>query len=204
VISVFEAAKFDAFRQARRLLARYDLQALRPPVETGPLPEAAQGLLDELRLWCLQPAAAAQPLPVATLQGDDAEVLSQLAARLGLERDGSLQMAACSGAAARWALRLRTKLHDVQPWRAPQPLDAWDSGYLLDSAAGQQALGHFRPRRATLLVAERISPTALQAGLPLLNMQAAAQRLPMRLLVVGDLAEALPPEAGARPFCLGR
>jgi uncharacterized membrane protein YhfC len=75
---------------------------------------------------------------------------------------------------------------------------------MLDSPAGQQALGTFRPRRPTLLVAERISPAALQAGLPLLKMQAAAQRLPLRLLVVGDLAGALPTQAGARPFWLGR
>ncbi len=197
---MFEGRQCDAIRRARRLLARYDRAALRPPGDAGPLPAAALALFADLRLWCLAPAAAAQPLAVATLQGADAAALAQLAARLCLERDGSLQMAACTSAAARWALRGRTKLHEAQPWRTARPQDPWDSGYLRDSPAGVEALARFQPRRATLLVAEHIAPAALQVALPRLARQAGAQPLPLRLLVLGDLAAALPAGFTARHF----
>jgi hypothetical protein len=203
VDKVFEDRQFDAIRRARGLLARYDRAALRPPAAVGALPEPEQAVFAALRLWCLQPLDDRQALATATLQGEDAAGLSHLAARLCLERDGSLQMDACGSAAARWRLRLGTKWREALWWRARQPQDPWDSGYLRDSAAGLQALAAFQPRRATLVVAEGSTPAALRLAAHHLEKAARQHPLPLRLLVVGPCVDGLPPDLAVTGFSLG-
>jgi hypothetical protein len=197
---VFEDRQFDAIRRARGLLARYDGAALRPPAAVGPLPGSAGPMLDSLRLWCLAPPAAGSALAIAMLQGEDAAGLSHLATRLCLERDGSLQLEACSSAAARGRLRLATKLREALWWRTPQPQDPWDSGFLRQGAVGLQALGRFEPRRATLIVAEGMAPADLQLAVLRLEELARRQPLPLRLLVMGRCADGLPPGLAITTF----
>ncbi len=189
---MFEDRQFDAIRRARGLLARYDGAALCPPAAVGPVPESAEPLLDGLRLWCLDPPAAGSVLAIATLQGEDAAGLSHLATWLCLERDGSLQLEACSSTTARWRLRLGTKLREALWWRQRQPQDPWDSGHLRDGNPGLQALARFEPRRATLIVAEHLAPATLQLAIRHLEERARLQTLPLRLLVVGRCADGLP------------
>lgn len=194
------------------LTARFDRAALRPPapLPAGQLRHPAQDgpAFQALRQWCLagsgpgtrafgSPAAAgaiAQRCTVATLAGGRPEAASALAHALCLERDGSLQLQACRGAGARLRLRLATKLHDALWWRARQPHDAWDCGYVIDTPAGLQALARFTPRRATLLVAEGLPVATLRSVITDLHARQAALAQPLRLLVLGttDLPERLP------------
>jgi len=138
-----------------------------------------------LRAWCL---AGSSPLSarltVAVLEGSDAAGAQLLAQALCLERDGSLQLLACHGAASRLALRLKTKLHDVTPWREGQPGDAWDAGFLPGTTAGLEALARFVPRRPTLLVAQGLSTPALRATCALLHSRQRHFGHALRLLLV--------------------
>ncbi len=178
----------SAWAALKQLGARYDLAALRPP-EPGYAAQAAaaQGrpAWRALRAWCL---AGSSPLnaqlTVAVLEGGDATSTHLLVQALCLERDGSLQMLACRGAGGRLALRLKTKLHDVTPWRALQPGDAWDAGFLSGTDAGLQALARFQPRRATLLVAQGLSTPALRATCALLHARQRHYGHALRLLLV--------------------
>jgi hypothetical protein len=169
------------------LLARYDTAALRPPEppageqlpasENQPEPQAWA----ELQRWCLHEQAR---FSVKTLHGPSAPALAR---RLCLERDGSLQMQATSGA-GRVALRLKTKLHDLMPGRPRQPEDAWDSGYVIDTPAGLQALARFQPRRATLVVAQGLKADVLQAATEGLASRQNSLAQPVRLLVLPFVA----------------
>lgn len=146
-------------RRLRLLSARYDLQALVPPDDSLPAAtlQAAQAHPGwaALLAWCHGPeACAARAWPDAGDPGPHTPAAGEaLAHTLGLVLDGSLQLQACRGAGARLALRLRTKLHDVAPWRARQPTDPWDAGWLRPGETGLQALHTFTPRRPTLLLA---------------------------------------------------
>lgn len=172
----------------RQLGARYDRAALQPP---DPF-YAAQAVAVQgraawcaLRAWCL---ASSSPLvarlTVAVLESSDAEDAHLLAQTLCLERDGSLQLLACHGAAGRLALRLKTKLHDVTPWREGQPSDAWDAGFLPGTAASLEALACFEPRRPTLLVAQGLSTPTLRATCALLHSRQRQGHRALRLLLV--------------------
>ena len=86
---------------------------------------------------------------------------------------------------ARLRLRAATKLHDAMWWRARQPVDAWDSGYVIHTPAGLSALQVFAPRRATLVVAEGLSAMQLLALVDALRARQASFKQPMRLLVLG-------------------
>ncbi len=167
------------------LMARYDGAALRPPTPMEPPSPAEWAALQPWRHWCLAGAVPRMNLPWAVaaldLAGEDAQ---RLAARLCLERDGSWQLAACQGAAGRIALRLKTKAQDWMPWRPRQPDDAWDSGYLIPTAAGLQALAQFQPRRATLIVAQGLQPAVLLAATESLAARQRCFAAPVRLLVV--------------------
>ncbi len=182
------AAVLNAWAALKQLGARYDLAALMPP-EPGYAAQAvaAQGrpAWRALRTWCLAGSSPLQSrLTVAVLEGGDAGVAHTLAQALCLERDGSLQMLACRGAAGRIALRLKTKAHDLSPWRERQPGDAWDAGFLPGTAAGLQALARFEPRRATLLVAQGLSTPALRATCALLQSRQRDYGHALRLLLV--------------------
>lgn len=183
------------------LRARYDSAALLPPQPAcDPKPHDAlawQSLLD----WCLtgsgpgtlplfSPLLQPRALPlvdtrfsIATLEGPGADALATL---LALERDGSLQLLACNGAAGRIRLRAATKLHDLAWWRPRQRSDAWDSGSLIASEAGLQALARFAPRRATLVVAQQLGDAHLQRAVATFQRRQAGFAHPVRLLIVGS------------------
>lgn len=196
----------------RSLRARYDSAALqvappdpaatRVPVSQAISPSFSQRARPALEAWCFAGAGdGGSPLwnpwalprvpkrfAVAVLTGvpgaPDAE-LPALAEAFSRHIDGSDQLAALTGAAARIALRLRVKWQDALWWRARQPTDPWDSGYLPDGEAALQALEAFCPRRATLLVALNLPAAALAPRIALLARRSAGFAHPVRLLVVG-------------------
>lgn len=169
---------------------RYDGAALRPPAAAGRPAAAEQAPFDALHRWCL--AAPQQRLAVAVLDDADAAAALRLATLLALERDGSWQLEACGGTAARWRLRVRTQLRDVTGWGIRSDSHPWDSGMLRDTAAGLQALAQFQPRRASLIVVDRATPTVLQAALQSLDARSAAFRHPVRVLLIGAAPTTLP------------
>lgn len=171
----------------RVLSARFDLRALEPPLPLAePALQAAQAhaAWPGLLAWCHQPARWA----VRTLPGDTGlagEAGTDLAHALCLVVDGSLQLRACRGAAARLALRLRTKINDVALGRPRQPADPWDAGWLRPGREGLQALAQFTPRRPTLLVAGPALGRAHQQEAEALLRARQAQALqPLRLLLL--------------------
>lgn len=176
-----------------QLLARYDAAALRAPefaAQSSPwmgLNSAAeQATFDALRRWCL--ADSALRLAVAVLDNEAPETASRLALQLALERDGSWQLSNCHSAFARLQLRAITKLRDALTtwrWRTRQDADPWDSGHLRHDPEGLRALNRFRPRRATLIVADGVPRAGLQAAWAALQAQHADYAHPVRLLVVG-------------------
>lgn len=193
------------------LMARYDAQALsvEPP---APLPSAAphlaaqQAALQKLHAWCARGAggrdspflrpwqrpALVQPVSVAVLRGAQVAWLAEAFSR---QLDGSDQLAAAGG---RWAglwLRLRVKFNDAQWWRARQPTDPWDAGYLLNNPVARQALRRFVPRRATLLVASGWPADAVLDAVATLQGRRAAFLHPVRLLVVETAAGPAPGQA---------
>lgn len=187
--------------QPARAGARYDLAALRPPAPCSGNPDPDPATWQHLQRWCQEgsgpggsPLWAPRALPsveqrlsVAQLRCDDAGTASRLAAQLMLERDGSLQLLACNTAMSQLALRLKTRLHDLMWWRQRQPSDPWDSGYVIDTPAGVQALSRFMPRRATLLVAAHMAPDTLSAVLDDLHSRQARFACPVRVLVLGPM-----------------
>lgn len=195
------------------LSARFDLAALRPP---APLPAAQtchpaqdHAAWPALHRWCLagsgpgtrpfwspgRAPAIEERFAVAALAGVDLATQRALAHALCLERDGSLQLQACRTAWGRLQLRAATKLHDALWWRERRPDDAWDCGYVIDTAAGLQALARFVPRRATLLVADGLSAQTLGVVAHGLFSRQALFAHALRLLILGVGADAMP--AGA-------
>ena len=194
------------------LTARFYGAALRPPapLPPGQLRHPAQDhpAWAALRQWCLagsgpgtrpfwSPAAAPaieQRCTVAVLAGGEPEAATALAHALCLERDGSLQLQACRSAGARLRLRLAAKLHDTLWWRERQPADAWDSGTIIATPQGLQALARFTPRRATLLVADDLPAGALLTVMADLHARQSQLAQPLRLLVLkpSGLPERLP------------
>jgi hypothetical protein len=181
-------------------LARYDLAALRPPDAAGRPAPTEQAAFDALRRWCL--AAPQQRLAVATLDDTDPAAASRLAAQVALERDGSWQLEACGGLAARLQLRVLTQLRDVTGWGVRRDSHPWDSGTLRDTPAGLQALTRFEPRRATLIVAERTAPSTLQAALHSLVQRSGGFHHPVRVLVLAAAPAAWPAGLAIESFRL--
>jgi hypothetical protein len=183
------------------LRARYDTAALRvrSPLGPGPVPATvAQTRAWPLVLdWCFEgalpgnrpfwrPWSLPRPTPrfaVAALAPDASG--PALAEAVSRHLDGSDQLLACTGRAARLGLRLRVKAQDLVWWRARRRDDPWDSGYLVDEPAAWQALHAFQPRRATWLVALNLSDEAVGARIALLTARQAGFAHPVRLLVVG-------------------
>lgn len=154
--------------------ARFDQQLLSPPVlETpqgaSPQPQGSAAVaawLDERLQWCHAGAyavhrAGAPPLPWTWAQlalpsqheaaptpcDERALQLHQLANKIGLLLDGSLRHVTL-------ALRLRVKAFDIRPWRARQPSDPWDAGWLRRGPEALHRASSFAPRRPTLILVD--------------------------------------------------
>ncbi len=169
------------------LLARFDGAVLRvePAQAVGhcPAPPVATAIEAALQAWCFTGARFA----VATLQGPPAE-RAALVEAFSRRLDGSDQLAAAGGALAGLWLRLRVKGQDAMWWRARQPSDPWDAGYLTGEAAAWRA---FRPRRATLVVAEPgLDDAALAEAVRILAANSGGVHQPVRLLVPGRSIDA--------------
>lgn len=190
---------------ARAFMARYDDEALRvAPVAdfgmrwAGPLGEHQAAAWAWLQSWCVDGAGTGRSPPlrpwvmpqvetrfaVAVLAGVNGVGKSHLAESFSRHLDGSDRLAALPGRGARWRLRLHVKLQNCLWWRARRPEDLWDCGYLVEDPAARQRLGQFRPRRATLLIADELQPVSLLQCIELLNTQRVEFRHPVRLLVI--------------------
>ncbi len=200
------------------LLARFDSRALRAPaspeglVQALALRHAAQHnpAWAVLQSWCFegagdgcsplwQPSAlprVEQRFKLAQLQGDG-DTAAHWAACFARHLDGDERLQAAGSAAARLALRLRVKLKDCQWWRARQPDDPWDCGHIGWDEAACRQLALFLPRRATLLLADRLPATDLLACLAALVPRQAGFAHPVRLLVLGEAPPALLQQHGA-------
>lgn len=115
------------------------------------------------------------------------------AARLALALDGTHALAACTGSAARLALRLRVKWQDAL---APRPPTSewlarcvWDSGRAHDAAA----LARWQPRRPSFVVVDTGQPGDWLSALHALQQRDAALLHPVRMLWL------LPPPGLATP-----
>ena len=193
-------------------LARYDRAALRvdPPVPIDPACDAAyyaqSPLWARLQAWCLAGAGSGrwsfwrpaqlpdvpQRFSVALLDSANAAQKYHLAHAFSQYMDGTEQLLALSGRVARWRLKLAVKAHDCMAWRARQPTDPWDSGYLSADPQALQALVHFLPRRASLLVCVDMVPDALQRCIQILRARSSQFRHPVRLLLVGGDVSTIP------------
>ena len=165
------------------LLTRFNLAVLR----VAPLqpPTGAPYPLPHLSHWCHQGSAAVrgrvkQRLAVAVLDGASSASVEAFMRQL----DGDTALRALPNRLSQQALRLRVKAHDAMWWRPRQPTDPWDCGYLANTPTVRQALAHFRPRRATLMVADAMPTEVLQAHLATLRAQAPHYRHAVRLLVL--------------------
>lgn len=187
---------------ARALVARYDGAVMRvePPTAlaraAGPLSDAQQATWMRLHAWCFAGAGdgrspfwrpgvlprVEQRFTVTTLaDGPDAD-RARLVEAFSRHLDGSGQLEAAGGAVAGLLLRLRVKRDNALWWRARQPSDPWDCGYLIGEPA---ALRRFQPRRATLMVADGVSDVVLREALHILQARSAGFHHPVRLLVLG-------------------
>lgn len=175
---------------ARALAARFDGAVLRvepaQAVEASRAPTAAtrQAVEAALQAWCFSGGG----FTVATLvQGPPAE-RAGLVEAFSRRLDGSDQLAAAGGALAGLWLRLRVKGQDAMWWRARQPSDPWDAGYLTGDPSAWRA---FRPRRATLVVAEPgLDGAALAEAVQILASNSSRFHQPVRLLVLGRSIDA--------------
>ncbi len=175
---------------ARALAARFDGAVLRvepaQAIEAARAPAAAtrQAVEAALQAWCFTGARFA----VATLvQGPPAE-RAALVEAFSRRLDGSDQLVAAGGALAGLWLRLRVKGQDAMWWRTRQPSDPWDAGYLTGEPAAWRA---FRPRRATLVVAEPgLDGVALAEAVQILAANSGGFHQPVRLLVLGRSIDA--------------
>ncbi|NML17087.1 hypothetical protein [Azohydromonas caseinilytica] len=205
--AAFPLCLLPARRIGPTLLARYDAAALRvdPPAApapasawTGPRSPAQQAAWAGLERWCQaagpaasapfwQPLAAAelaQPLKVAVLTGGSVAERSQLALAFSRHIDGTVRLRALEGKLRRIAWRLRIKLDECLWWRPLPPDTPWDAGYLPARATDLAHLHAFRPRRATLIVADGLHPRLLSQALRMLEQHCAEFRHPVRVLVV--------------------
>ncbi|MCW5623366.1 MAG: ATP-binding protein [Burkholderiales bacterium] len=208
-----------AWLPARRigpaLIARYDGETLRPPPPddrgglrwAGPLGDRQADGWMRLQQWCFDgvgrgssPWYAPWVLPdvdrrfaIALLTGPNGAGKSHLAEAFGRELDGTIRLEALDGRVARWRLRLGVKLADCLWWRRRRVDDPWDVGYLVDDPAARLRLQQFRPRRATLIIADECEPATLRSCVDMLAAHRADFRHPVRLLII-DVA--VPSELG--------
>lgn len=186
------------------LTTRFDGHVLNPPSPDVPVHEIAGGQAAararaELRQWCFDGAGPGhapiwapwsaprvdQRFSVAVFTGH-APTLHALAQDFACELDGTRLLQACGTSAQRLALRLRVKMHDCLWWRRRDERDPWDAGTLRTTPDLPQHLARFRPRRATLIVAEASSADHLKHCISVLDSHRAEFRHPVRLLVLGE------------------
>jgi hypothetical protein len=165
------------------LLTRFNLAVLR----VAPLhpPTGMPRPLPHLSHWCHQGSDAGrgrskQRLAIAVLEGASSASVEAFMRQL----DGDTEMRALPNRLSQQALRLRVKAHDAMWWRPRQSTDPWDCGYLADSTGVRAALVRFRPRRATLMVADDMPTDALLDHMATLRAQAPHYRHAVRLLVL--------------------
>ena len=176
--------------RAGLLLARFDgsvmrVEPSRPIAErAGARHALAPATWAALQAWCF----TGERFAVATLQGPPAGRVGLVEA-FSRQLDGSDQLAAAGGALAGLLLRLRVKGQDAMWWRKRQPSDPWDAGYLIGEP---QALRAFRPRRATLMVAEEegLDEASLREAVQSLATNSGAFHHSVRLLVMGRSIDA--------------
>jgi hypothetical protein len=199
------------------LIARYDNDVLRVgPVDVLAVNAAGlwqanqQAAWDQLQHWCFdgagdgraplwQPWAmprVEQRFSIAVLTGANGVSTSQRVEAFSREIDGSNQLQRAGGAVGRLALRLRVKANDCLWWRARQPTDPWDSGYLIDDAAACKRLRQFLPRRATLMVADTLPSALLRECIAALRARSNDFRHPVRLLIVDAVLHSVAIEPG--------
>lgn len=126
-----------------------------------------------------------QAFEIAVLTGDP-PLRAQLVQSLARELDGNDALAALPGPWARLRCRLLVKWRELQWWRPRQPADPWDAGCVIPDTGGLAALARFQPRRATLIVADRLPAQALQQAIAALKRNSAGFGHPVRLLVLAD------------------
>ena len=201
-------------RHLSGLRARFDLQALRPP---APSSSAADDVLARqqpawsgLLAWCQQGAgpgnsawsqpgakpAVAQRLAVAALHGPDDTATLAWADAFARLLDGSVALAALSGGArgpGALAMRLRVKAHDAMWWRPRRPDDPWDAGWALNTPSSHSHWqSGFKPRRATLVLADSREAATLSPHLAALAARRDGLWHPLRWVWVGgadDIAQ---------------
>ena len=211
----------DALGALEDLTRRFDILALRPPsaaADESARLQRHEVMQAQLLAWCqalAAPAPAAQAWPAVGPAGLPRLAVGCLLSDTGPEPaaapalpvafadafarqiDGSLRLEALPGRAAGLAWRLRLKLHEAMLWRARQPSDPWDAGWLLTStAARQHSAWVWRPRRATLLLADATEATeatetdtaSLHDCLAALGQRQAQFRHRVRWLWVGGAA----------------
>lgn len=168
------------------MFERFDRAALsvEPPAgyRAGP-PNADQAAAWQwLQSWCFEDLK--RPWAMAYLVGTAGSGRSHLAEAFSRHLDGDERLQQLRPGWPRLRLRLAVKLADSLPWRARQPGDPWDCGFLPGNEAALQALGRFLPRRATLMVADELPPSAVAERIAALAPRQAQFRQPVRLLIV--------------------
>jgi hypothetical protein len=182
------------------LKARFDTQALRAPqlADAGGTAQAAPNLQAAVQAWCVQSLPAAG-LQLAALVGPSSRAKSAWVADLALRLDGSYALQSAGGAARRLVLRSRVKAQDLAWWRPRQATDFWDCGYIAERSDAVQQLERFKPRRATLMLADAAPEDLLLASLQALWARRAEFDHAVRVLVLSDAPPhaplALSPEA---------
>ncbi|MDO9599142.1 MAG: hypothetical protein Q7J47_15605 [Azoarcus sp.] len=180
--------------------ATTDLQTLAPG------DSHSQADWHRLQAWCFAGAGSGrsplwqpwvapqveQRFTVGSFAGGMAAHDTGLIERFSRYLDGSTQLDTAGGGLARLLLRLRVKRNDCMWWRERQATDPWDCGYLAPQPATLQHLRHFRPRRATLLLAHELPATDLAACIATLNANCHDFHHPVRLLVLGSAAPGNP------------
>jgi hypothetical protein len=147
-----------------------------------------------------------QRLRVAVLTGGSGAEKSRLAEAFSRHIDGTTRLHALGSRLRGLRWRLRIKLDECCWWKPLPAGTPWDAGYLPLSANALAPLRAFRPRRATLIVADGLHELVLREALRTLSANQAAFRHAVRLLVIADQADAVAAmgrEGAAAPACPG-
>lgn len=158
------------------MFRRFDSALMRPPLLVA---DSGASLTGVLRAWC---EAGATPRLTEPLR------CASLAPNTGLDAaacalDGSHALARLG----RWqglAWRLRILMNDQIPGRGWQPGDPWDCGWWREGPL--DAAQAFRPRRATLLLLDKPSPSVSSALLAIFRSQSPTYTRPLRVVLVSD------------------
>ncbi len=187
-------------RLSSTLRARYDAAALRPPTpgsvdELRPAHDAVRMAMLQACHEAASPDAPAWGLLV--LASPDHSALQAVARTLSLQLDGSQQLLARRGAAARLWLRLRVKLQDARGGPARRSVAIWDCGHAAAAPVALHALVRLTPRRPTLVVLDAPAAPLLLEAVRVLVSRSAQWAHPVRLLVLTPVDATLQAWPGA-------